>query len=195
MAVFTKEKNIIKFGVDEKKVYTYDINTGELIGLKSSVLVRFPTSIDGQFILNNFSAESSYERQMLCLLQTEYNHSKRSRVRDMALFIDKYYAIKDVIPFRDTANVKCIYNKIYNDTETFFKDLKNFMKFAKEKNCQAINHRLYTSYIQQKEKEKYEVYFKNTNFTNEQKEYLLEVINNYSNNYKTPPKVLKNIIK
>ena len=34
MAVFTKEKNIIKFGENENKLYTYDINTGELIGLK-----------------------------------------------------------------------------------------------------------------------------------------------------------------
>ena len=42
MAYFHKNKNILHIGESENKYYTYDINTGILIGLKGTPISRIP---------------------------------------------------------------------------------------------------------------------------------------------------------
>ena len=128
MAYFHKDKNILHIGENENKYYTYDINTGTLIGLRGLPISRTPSIFN---LLEAYGDTPMYYKNMItCIRCSCINHASA-----LALFIDKYYAMPNHIPTSYTA-LKNLRKD--TDNEDFFK--KHFNKYMEY--CVAHNEQV-----------------------------------------------------
>ena len=163
MAYFHKDKNILHIGESENKYYTYDINTGKLIGLRGTLISKVPSIFNS---LETYGETPIYYKNMLTCIR----HSSINRASKLALFIDKYYAIPNHIPATYRAlQYLC---KSTNNEEFFKKHFIKYMEYCTERDTE-VSPSSYVGYCNSLlsiEYTKYLIY--NNELTERQKEFI-----------------------
>lgn len=151
MAYFHKDKNILHIGENENKYYTYDINTGTLIGLRGVRISRTPP------IFNSLEMHREtpmyYKNMISCIRYSSVNHASK-----LASFIDKYYAMPNHIPTTYGAlNYLC---KTTDNEEFFKKNFTKYMQYCVEHNIEvsSTSYKEYYSYQALMKYAKYLIY-------------------------------------
>lgn len=151
MAYFHKDKNILHIGESENKYYTYDINTGKLIGLRGLQISRVPSVFN---LFERYNDTPSYYKNMIACIRC----SSVNRTNMLALFIDKYYAMPNHIPTTYGAlNYLC---KTTDNEEFFKKNFTKYMQYCVERNIEvsSTSYKEYYSYQELIEYAKYLIY-------------------------------------
>ena len=163
MAYFHKDKNILHIGESENKYYTYDINTGRLIGLRGVQISRVPSVFN---LFERYNDTPSYYKNMIaCIRCSSSNHASK-----LALFIDKYYAMPNHIPTTYGAlNYLC---KTTDNEEFFKKNFAKYMEYCVERNIE-VSSLSYNDYHKSQALAKYTKYLiYNDELTALQKEFI-----------------------
>ena len=163
MAYFHKDKNILHIGESENKYYTYDINTGILIGLRGKQLSRVPSIFSK--LANANQTPSYYNNMILCIITSSINHASK-----LALFIDKYYAMSNHIS-TCYSTLKYLYRSTDNE-EFFKKHFTKYMQYCTERNIE-VSSITYRDYLHSQTLAKYTKYLiYNDELTTRQKELI-----------------------
>lgn len=164
MAYFHKDKNILYIGENENKYYTYDINTGILIGLRGEPISRIPSVFKS---LKKDNIPWYYQNMISCIICSSINKPSK-----LALFIDKYYAMPNYIP---TTYRTLQYLCRNTDHEEFFK--KRFAKYMEycTKYNREVSSNSYQDYLKNERLSVYKKYLiYNDELTTLQKELICE---------------------
>lgn len=183
MAYFHKDKNILYIGENENKYYTYDINTGRLIGLRGMQISRTPPIFN---VLEVYGGTPMYYKNMItCIRCSCINHASK-----LALFIDKYYAMPNHIP-TTYSTLKNLYS--LTDSEEFFKKhFAKYMEYCTERNIE-ITSQSYKAYYNCQALAKYTKYLiYNDELTSWQKELICTRLSGID---KTIPRLKKLVAK
>ena len=165
MAYFNKDKNILHIGESENKYYTYDINTGILIGLRGEQISRVPSVF--KLLKKDTNIPLYYQNIISCIIYSSIN-----KPSDLALFIDKYYAMPNHIP---TEYRTLQYLCRVTDHEEFFK--KHFAKYIEycTKYNREVSSNSYQDYLKNERLSVYRKYLiYNDELTTLQKELICE---------------------
>ena len=148
MAYFHKDKNILHIGESENKYYTYDINTGKLIGLRGLQISRVPSIFN---LFERYNDTPSYYKNMITCIRC----SSINRTNMVALFIDKYYAMSNHIPTTYSAlKYLC---KTTDNEEFFKKHFAKYMEYCAERDIE-VSSLSYNNYHKSQALAKYTKY-------------------------------------
>ena len=165
MAYFHKNKNILYIGENESKYYTYDINTGILVGLKSTPISRIPHIFNTLQI--NKETPIYYKHIISGIKDSSINHPS-----ELVLFIDKYYAMQNHISTTYTT-LKALWRATDNE-EFFKKEFNKYMKYCTKHN-REVSYNSYQDYFKNERLSAYTKYLiYNDDLTALQKQLICE---------------------